>query len=225
MNLIATETGRVLQLIVMEEIRPLSGLYMPTLYQQLAERYAFVGRPQNFAEAITNGAKFQHGRQITPTKTIVIKEIGIFNDGIIVDCENTDDAEYILEDFINWSLSAFGLRPRKTIIPPVFSSLVAIEFDYDIEHSLGGLRAITSRLSTALNRAYGWEHDIRLLRLGVNADPQAIPPLRNTQFFIERRLGRPYGENRYQSGAPLRTEEHLGLLTAIEHDLAASVPA
>jgi hypothetical protein len=225
MNIIATETGRVLQLVVMEEIRPLSGLYMPSFYQQLAERYAFVGQPQNYVEAITNGAKFQHGRLITPSKTMVIKEIGIFNDGIIVDATNTDDAEYITDDLMNWSFTAFSFRPRKIIIPPIFSSVVTIEFDYDIERALKGLGAITTRLNAALNNAYGWDHDIRLLRLGINADPQAIPPLRNTQFFIERRLGRPYGENRYQSGAPLRTEDHLGLLTAIEQDLLAWVPS
>jgi hypothetical protein len=223
MNLIATETGRVLQLIVMEEIRPLSGLYMPNFYQQLAERYAFVGRPQNYAEAITNGAKFQHGRLITPTKTMVIKEIGVFNDGIISDAENTDDAEYVAHDLMTWATATFALRPRKTIIPPIYSSVVTIEFDCAIESALRGLDSIMARASAALKQTYGWEYDIRLLRLGVNADPQAAPPLRNTQFSIERRLGRPYGENRYQAIAPLRTEDHLALLAAVERDLMVAV--
>jgi hypothetical protein len=225
MNLIATDTGRVLQLIVMEEIKPSSGIFMPALYQQLAERYAFVGRPQYDAETITKGAKFQHGRHLTPAKTIAIKEMGIYNDGIIIDAENTDDAEYIIEDFMVWAATAFALRPRKTMIPRIYSSVVTIEFDAAIEPALRGLDTITARASAALRQTYGWEHVVHLLRLGINADPQAVPLHRNTQFFIERRLGRSYGENRYQAGAPLRTEDHLTLLVGIERDLMAAIPS
>src|ERR1700728_4299010 len=116
MNLVATETGRVLQLVVMEEIRPLSGLYMPTLYQQLADRYAFAARPQNYAEAIANGAKFQHGLLVTQNKKIEIKEIGVYNDGLIVDARNTEDAEFVLQNFATWAAETFAFRERKTII-------------------------------------------------------------------------------------------------------------
>jgi hypothetical protein len=225
MNLIATDTGRVLQLLIMEEIIPSSGIYMPNLYQQLADRYAFVGRPNNYVEAVANGTKFQHGRLATPTKTIVIKEIGIYNDGVIIDAMNTDDAEYVMEDFIVWVTAAFALRPIKTEIPRIYSSIVTIEFESAIECALRGLDIVLTQVSAALNNAYGWQHEVHLLRLAVNADPQAVPPLRNTQFYIERRIGRPYSQNRYQSGGPLRTEDHLALLTGIETDLMMAQPA
>jgi hypothetical protein len=218
MNLIASETGRVLQLIIMEEIRPASGLYMPTLYQQLADRYAFVGRPQNYAEAIVNGAKFQHGRLTTPTKTIEIKEIGVYNDGIIADAVNTDDAEFVMQDFSAWATTTFSLRERRTIIPKIFTSTVTVEFDGSLESALKGFGEITNLVSDALSRSYGWHNlDISLLRLAVNADPQTVPHLRNTQFLIERRLQRPYSENRYFCTSPLRTKDHIALLEMIEH--------
>lgn len=216
MNLIATDTGRVLQLIVMEEVLPLSGLYMPAMYQQLAERYAFVGRPQDYGDAIAKGAKFQHGRLITPNKTIVIKEISVFNDGLIIDTYNTDEAEYITEDVLEWARTAFAFRERRTLIPRLFTSVITVEFDDAIEPALKGLTTIAKRMSDAYNRAYSHEIDMHLLRLSFQADPLLLPPFRNTQFFIERRIQRPYSENRYQCGAPLRTEDHIELLKTIE---------
>jgi len=225
MRLVATETGRVLQLIVMDEVRPPSGVYMPDLYQRIAERYAFVGRPTDIADAIAKGAKFQHGCLVTPSKTIVISEIGIYNDGVIVDALNTDDAEYVMEDVLSWTTVSFGLKERRTIIPPRFTSLVNIEFEAPVEPSIDRLMAITKCIAASFNRAYGSSVEINLLRLAFNADPLSVPNLVNTQFFIERRIQRPYSENRYQSGAPLRTEDHIGLLESIEDALLRQVPA
>jgi hypothetical protein len=220
MNLVSTETGRVLQLVVMEEIRPLSGLYMPTLYQELADRYAFAARPQNYAEAIANGAKFQHGLLITQDREIEIKEIGVYNDGLIVDARNTEDAEFILQDFAAWAVATFALRERKTIIPKIFTSSITVEFNGTLESALKGVETITKHVSNAFAQAYDW-HDINinLMRLAVNADPQTVPHLRNTQFLIERRLQRPYTENRYLCTAPLRTEDHIALLEKIERTI------
>ncbi len=216
MRLIATDNGRVLQLIVMDEVRPASGVYLPDLYGKIAERYAFVGRPQNIADAIAKGAKFQHGRVTTPSRTIVISELGIYNDGIIVDALNTDDAEYVTEDIWSWATTTFGLRERKTIIPPRFTSLITIEFDNPVEAAVDTLSTISACMAAAFNRAYAQNIDINLLRLSFNADPISVPAFLNTQFFIERRIQRPYSEHRYQSGAPLRTEDHIGLLKSIE---------
>jgi hypothetical protein len=222
MKIIATDTGRVVQLFVMEEIRPPSGIYMPALYQAISDRYGFVARPQDFHVAMTTGAKFNHGRLITPNKTITISEIGIYNDGLIVDSMNTGNAEFILEDFILWTKNLLGLRDRITQIPRTYSSLVTVEFDRPIEDALRGVEVFTGSLNAALKHAYGWDLETNILRFGINADPQSVPPLRNTHFFIERRIGRPYSENRYQSGAPLRTEEHLELLETIETNLFRS---
>jgi hypothetical protein len=68
-------------------------------------------------------------------------------------------------------------------------------------------------------RSYDEPVNFNLQHLALNVDPLTVPPLRNTRFYIERRLQRPYSENRYESGAPLRTEDHIALLEAIEHRL------
>jgi hypothetical protein len=219
MKLITTETGRILQLIVMEEIRPASGLYMPDLFQRISERYGFVVAPSNIPEAIVKGAKFNHGRLITPNRTIVISELGVYNDGVIVDTSNTDDAEHVCRDLITWANSTFRLRERQTIIPPRFSSVITVEFEREIEKIIKGINIFVARASAAFLHAYDMEIDAKLLRLSVNADPLTVIPMLNTQFYIERRIQRPYSENRYQAAAPLRTEEHVAMLETIEKAL------
>jgi hypothetical protein len=219
MKLIATETGRILQLIVMEEIRPASGLYMPDLFQRISERYGFVVAPSNTPEAIVKGAKFNHGRLITPNRTIVISELGVYNDGVIVDTSNTDDSEHVCRDLTTWANSTFGLRERQTIIPPRFSSVITVEFEKEIEKIIKGINIFAAQASAAFLHAYDMEIDAKLLRLSVNADPLTVIPMLNTQFYVERRIQRPYAENRYQAAAPLRTEEHVAMLETIEKAL------
>src|SRR5260221_7879777 len=115
--------------------------------------------------------------------------------------------------------STFALKPSITIIPPRFTSVLTVEFEMAIEPALKGLSKIASYVSDAYKEAYNEDIEVKLLRLGLNADPMTVPPFRNTQFFIERRLQRPYTENRYQSGAPLRTEDHVALFENIERAL------
>jgi hypothetical protein len=99
--------------------------------------------------------------------------------------------------------------------------MVTIEFRDEIENGLRGLTAVSSLVSAAFNRTYGISIETKLKRLALNADPTAVPSLLFTEFFLERRVQRPYAENRYQSGAPLRTEDHIALLETIENTLFA----
>jgi hypothetical protein len=98
---------------------------------------------------------------------------------------------------------------------------VIVEFEKEVEPALGKLARLTTVLSNSLKSAYGWNYQYNLQRLTFAVDPAAIPHLRSTQFFIERRMGTPYAANRYYSVAPFHTEEHLRLLTAIESELLA----
>lgn len=216
MELIATDQGRVLQLFVMEEMRPPSGVYPPDLFHAIAERYGFIGQPTNLIEAATTGAKFQRGHFQIDAKDINIKELGIYNDGIIVDCFNTDDADAVLDELMVWIKLKFELREVITKKQRTYTSVVVIEFDEPIDFMLQGFTKIRDIYASALRDTYGWDLEVNLLRLGISADPSTVPPLTNTQFFVERRIGIPYSQNRYYSGAPFRTAEHLKFLKSFE---------
>jgi hypothetical protein len=102
-----------------------------------------------------------------------------------------------------------------------YTSGLIVEFERAAESSLDKLNQINKLLSDAIHSAYGWTYEYNLQRLAFAVDPKLLPQFRQTQFYIERRLNTPYADNRYYSGAPLSTEEHIKLLETIERDLLA----
>ncbi len=226
MKLVATEVSRLLLLIVMDEIRPLGGAFMPAIFRAIMSRYEFVVGPTDIADAIKNGAKFEHGRFVSAAGPIVINDIGIFNDGIVVGAPTTDYADAITDDLLGWATSTFGLRERTTLKPRTYTSNVVVEFDRAAERALGRFESLSRKMSAALAESRGWGCGVSVQRLAFQADPLTLPssmmPPTSTQFSIERRGGAPYAQNRFWCAAPLRTGEHLALLEAIEADLAST---
>jgi hypothetical protein len=221
MKVITTEQGQVLDLVPVEELRPPGGVYLPDFIQSITARYGFISGPTNPLEAASSGAKFQHGRFIVDDTPAVIKELAVYNDGIIVDAFNTRVADLMLDDFFSWTTEIFKLRERRTQNPRTYTSVVVVEFERAAERALGKFTQVSELLSKSLSSAYGWNYEYNLQRIAFAVDPKTIPPLRNTQFFMERRLQAPYAENRWFSGAPMQTEEHLRLLEAIERQVLA----
>jgi len=219
MKIISTEAGQVLQLFVMDEIRPLSGLYLPTLLAALGERYGFVTKPANLGDDLAKGVKFQTGHHVTDGRDISINEITFFNDGVIVIALNTDDAEIVLDDFWAWATQTFKLREDQTKRPRTYVSSVVVEFGSSIDAAIKGFETASKKVSDAINVTYGRKVDTSIFRLSFAADPTTVPPHFNTQFTIERRLGIPFSKNRYFSSAPLKTKAHLGILKELENIL------
>jgi hypothetical protein len=179
----------------------------------------FVVVPKDFAEANQSGAKFQHGRFMVNGTPAVIKEIGIYADGLIVETFHTDVSESVLNDFSTWASETFGIRERQSPMSRTFVSSIVFEFDEDIEKAFGKLSKLAQLMASCLESAYAWKYEYNLQRLSISVDPLQIPHLRNTQFFIERRLQVPYSTNRYWSGAPLTTGQHTKFLEALETEL------
>jgi hypothetical protein len=219
MKIVSIEQGRVTDLVPLDEIRPSFGLYVPEFIRAIAERYLFVGFPTDLAAADKSGAKFQHGRFIFKDTPAVIKELGIYSDGLIVDAFHTDVAESFLNDILEWAKEKFGVRERHTPMRRTFVSSIVFELDKDFEEAFDRLSKLTQLMSSSLELAYGWKYEYNLQRLSFAVDPLQIPHLRNTHFYIERKVQVSYSANRYWSGAPLTTERHTKLLEAIETEL------
>jgi len=92
MKLISTEFGQSFLQYVIDELRPLTGgLYFPGLIGAVAERYKFANVP-TVGDALQQGAKFAEGCLLVGGEIIAIRQIGIYNDGIIVVAWNTDES-------------------------------------------------------------------------------------------------------------------------------------
>jgi hypothetical protein len=219
-NLISTEHGQSLQLFVAEEIRPPSGLYLPDLIRMISEKYAFAVVPTNYETVIKEGAKYKEGRLVTEGRTIAIKELGFFVDGVLAVTWNTDDAEVVLNDLIIWAAQNYGFREPRTKLPRRFVSSVVVEFDVELSRALTAFDELQEGFASEIKKSHGIEPEINASRITFAADPTKL--LRSEapfEFNIERRGGRPFSENRYFSSATLTTASHLDLLGAFEQRL------
>jgi hypothetical protein len=216
MKIISYEGGRILDLVPLEEIRPLQGVVLPDFLGAVHAKYEFSSKPVDLVEAAKSGAKFELGKFVLDGVPLVIKELSIYNDGLICETYDTRTAELVLDDFLAWATTTFKLRERQSPIRRTYTSAFICKFDKEIESGLGKLDQVRKLLSKALNTAYGWDYEYNLNRLNFMVDPMSIPHLRNTNFVMERRLQFPYSENRYYCIAPLSTEAHTHLLEDIE---------
>lgn len=220
MNLISTEHGQSLQIFVAEEIRPPSGLYLPDVIRQISERYAFaIVPPPNYDTILKEGARYKEGRLMAPGRIISIKDLGFFNDGVLVAASNTDDSEFVLNELIAWAAQNFGIREPQTKLPRRFFSSVVVEFDIELSRALTLFDELRKGFSSAIEEYYDIDPEVNASRIALAADPTKLPPQTAFEISIERRLGRPYEENRYFSTAPLPTAAHLDLLESFERCL------
>jgi hypothetical protein len=218
-NLISTEHGQSLQLFVAEEVRPPSGLYLPDLIRKISERYAFAIAPTNYETVMKEGAKYKEGRFVVEGRTIAIKEMGFFVDGILAVTWNTDDADVVLNDLILWAAQDFGFREPRTKLPRRFVSSVVVEFDVELSRAVTAFDELQEGFASAIKENYDMDPEINASKIALSADPTKLRPQATFEFTIERRAGRPYSENRYFSSATLPTASHLDLLGAFERRL------
>lgn len=188
MKFISIEQGRVLDLVPLDEIRPNFGIYLTEFVTAINERYGFVSWPNDLSEAVSAGAKFQHGRFIVDGTQAVIKELGVYSDGIIVDTFSTHISDLVLDDLLNFAKDKFALRERATPARRIYTNVAVVEFERNVERGLGKLATIGNLLAESLRSAYGWDYEYNVHRIAFSVDPLGIPQFRNTQFFIERRI-------------------------------------
>ena len=83
MTPVASDVGQVVQLILMEEVRPLrGGTFPPDLIAAVTKRYRFTSFPTDLTQ-ITQVTKFQLGTIRTGDLYITINTLDIYNDGTL----------------------------------------------------------------------------------------------------------------------------------------------
>jgi hypothetical protein len=224
MRLIGTESGRVILLFPIEEMRPLRGLVLADSVRLLNERYQFAYPPDlsRWENVQNNPLLFRSGKLEKNGCTLPVAELGIYSDGITVNASSTEEAEEILNDLLDWSKKALGMRELQRSARKRYHSAIVVEFDHDVGKLLSCYAEICSLLSESLKAAYNVENKIRLSRLAFSQDPTTIPPsLPAGELIMERRVNYPYDANRFFCSAHLATKEHVRLLQQIEELTAA----
>ena len=216
MNLVSYEFGQVLQLIRLEEMRPPSGVYVPDLHRAIRERYRFVTGPDPNLTPPTEGSKFEVGILPLGGRMINIKSLGIYVDGLVIACWNTDDADAITDELIAWMIETFRLRPPQTHIPRRHSSSVVVDFDVSMDEFLLDFSKIASAFQAFRETDQGVAAEVHLNRIAIGPDLVVGANASQTTFVLEQKAATTASDRRYFSGAPLTSAAHLALLQEIE---------
>ena len=214
MKLIASDTGQVFQRFEPDEVRPEREIFIPQLFALARERYGFLGASDP-AAAKDAGAKFRDGCLAIAGRQIAVAALEIYTDGVIVRCRDTNDADVVLDDAIEWLIKTFGVRRPQTTFQRNYQSHLVVEFDG--RSAIHRFEMVAKIMGAAFNAAHPLlkgEFDVQ--RLAFAIDPALVPPHTTTGFIFERRGQALYSLNRYFCMAPLRTEDHVRLLEEIE---------
>ena len=148
---------------------------------------------------------------------IVIKEFGLYNDGIVVFAYSTDDAERFIEDILNWGKKEFGLRNLVSTPRKLYTSTVVVDFEKEIDAIIQPMKRFQQLYAGYLEEYCNVGDDVRFTRLAFGVDPLKVPKDSTTpDLLIERRASHPYDDNRLISKAPLPTPAHLEFLEKLE---------
>jgi hypothetical protein len=218
-KVISSMHGRVMQIYVADEVRGPQDFYWPQVVQLINERYGFL-KHSDLATAAASGIKFEAGRFLTAQGAqISIQNLDIYNDGIVVICRDTSDAELVLEDATAWGFETFKLRHPKTVLPRTYTSWLVVDLDKPIANMLAKFSEVRRLIATSYEAAYGTALDFQMQRVAFNVDPKTVPQFTQTDFAIDRRGNTAYSLNRFFCTAPLKTEGHIALLQQIERTL------
>jgi hypothetical protein len=203
--------GRAIRLL------PAGGeIYALKLARACETRYGFLQGPRTAEDFDFNrGVTFLHGYF---DDRIVIDKFQIFQNGLLVESKaDTDECDAFLDDALTW-LTAGGSASisRDKVAPRFYASNLEIRASFSLAEKLYSLNKIGVQISRYLQQ-YGQESiDYELVSLAFAAGAGAAPT-----FRFERREGAPGEALLYFSAAPLRTSDHLQLLTQLESALTS----
>jgi hypothetical protein len=220
MRLVALEIGRASLLFPLEEISPLIPVDGRQIVEGIASRYNFRGfPPPNISrdESAKSGIKFENGLFTVDGKLITIADFTAYSDGIVVSSTTTEGASAFIDDLLPYLRETFGFREFISKVQRTFISQVVVEFDRPLSGLLATYDKIAALISAQTGPTYGLSAQMGFARLDFEFD-KASNHLRYIipRFFIERRPGVPFSQERYFSSAPMHTRGHLGLLEQIE---------
>jgi hypothetical protein len=213
MKVIGPDGARVIALYAAEEIRSGSGWHPADFIREVRERYRFQ-YVSDLAELKGDPSTlvFKLGTMEKGGRAFAIRECGVYPGGVVIDALVTDDAEAFLDDLFKWGQTRFGWRKPTSLRLRFFSNLV-VEFEQELESTLGRLQSICGIFNAALLETYQVSEPYRLKSLVFSCDPMSLPVSAVApDITIQRRLDFPYSGNRYYCTGPFRTERFKELL-------------
>lgn len=218
MRIIANESSRVTILFPFEEIAPLGGASTRDIVEAMKQRYEFLNTPDLSTareELVKTGYKFQTGQFEHEGKKANILDFAVYTDGIVANAATMESAEAFLDNVIRLMRVEFGFRDFSTKPQRYFLSNLIVEFDRPLANLLSQFDKISNAILQRIEQTYQINTPMNFARIDFEIDKTLIKST-IARFNIDRRFGIPFDKERYFSGAPLRTSDHIAVLEEIE---------
>jgi len=200
-------------------------VYLPDLVRDIKERYGFVGAPQALYElevSDSSAASFKHGKFVRETRSVLIKTLEVYANWVIATTESsTDDADAFLSDLLTWLSGTYFTVTSYSYVTYYSQLEVVLEANFGTaarflsspRSKLAGMLSSYNNLSPPKFEMSGFS---------LNYDTVERKEANWGGFTIERRSGHSYPESVYFTQAPLKTEDHILILSEIEQALKGS---
>lgn len=217
MKLSAIHASKVTAFVEVDDLNPQGKIFPPDMMDAIAARCEFRKSPENFGKEVQpTGAVFEIGRWGDQP----ISKLTLFRDGIVLEtASSTEDTESTLQEMLVWAREEIGIRFEPEMIKrKVFYSNLVVYLNIQLD----SLHSVLAEIAAAISGDTTKQINLPMVyrTAGITISPSTLIAKHPTgAFSIERRIDVPDSENKYFSGAPLRTSEHLALLEKFEKAL------
>lgn len=223
MKVITKLLGRVVLPVPSEEVIPKESVYLPDVVDAIADKYHFAVKPDlrtlSPEDVSTKGLVFRLGKLMYNGKETAITDFAVYDLALTVSAHDTDVAQAFVHDVFGTLAEHYEFRSDFiTDSRMLLLSELLVQFEDVFDKAVRGFDAISQSLQMALANHYGLHDKYRMNGMSFDFSRELIPqPVYSVAvFMLERRLNRPFKENRYFCRAPFRTPDHIQLLSEIE---------
>lgn len=217
MNLASVILARYFGLIQTGELNLNGDLYYPEMVKALVERYGFIKYPTDFNSLDeSKGVEFIGGR----SGKRVIEKLVILDSGIFLDtCINTATSQELWLELMDWAVQTLGATFEPGMVKRhVYVSNITFNSEAPILALNPFLAKIASVVTEEVEKNYKQRLAYEPAGISIHFDKESTK-LGTAAFTVQRREGVPFGENKYFSSAPLKTDLHLELLQQWEKEM------
>jgi hypothetical protein len=221
MELLAVRTARLVAYLNAEELNPSGRPLAHDFMKAFVDRYAFVKQPTTADEILdtqNKGLIFELGKW----NDVGVTKVILFDWGIVVETNaSTEASESVLQDMLTWGAETFGLSNRPNLITRRnYVSELVFSSEMSLPAISPKLRSLGSRVTELVSGYLGDSLLFGLTGITLAFDSSQSKQL-YTPFQIYRLADTPFSQNKYYSGGPLKTSDHVQLINDFEASLRA----
>lgn len=216
MEVLAVRTARVIAQINAEELNPAGRPIAHEYFNAFVERYQFVKRPTTADEILDpqgKGVTFELGK----LGDIGINKVVMFDWAVMVETSaSTEASEKVLQDMLDWGAETFGMSNRPSLITlRNYVSELVFTSNMQLAALNPQLQILNENITSLVGSYIGNSLPFETAGFVLAFDPTQTKQL-YTPFQIQRLIDTPFSQNKYYSGAPLRTADHIQIIQDFE---------